>query len=544
MNKNNKWYRLFNLLLGIGLLLSLWVGLSQKVMANELPVKINISDVKNISQTTMMSVTFKKLYPELKTDKNKMQSLLDVINNAGLGREEHFDIVPAQSPFLTSVIIELKNKQSLIITLFNSKAIFSMRFEGEKCLGRRISNAKKSQEFIKLLEKSFSLTKGITLNSRIFRMGDQVIVSTDQADIEGETEANILLMPSYQPVTIPSAPAPYPVPEAILLGKVPIKYGQFSYKFKLQEAMGKLMNGKTGQISPGEWQLVVGGSFLPITILPHQIPQPKVVIYDHGRILTWNKQEGTKIVKYISPSEQPILISNPKISSPITHVSLNFLLKYLGVEVKMLSPDKYQLSNPGINISVQVYKDVAQINSTMFQLGGVLERYDRTVMLPWEDIQKFFGYKMQWTGAQQAVFLCNLDKIPDQLRPKIKANKAFDSQVIPVTVKVGAKKIDFGTLHAYWDSECREVIVPLRGTALALGGKMNWMQFDNNAYNMLPIAREVKSLAEVHIGDRYWRIYLTPDENKSITVPLGKLAFALGYNLTWNDANTEVTLNH
>ena len=97
-------------------------------------------------------------------------------------------------------------------------------------------------------------------------MGQQVTVSSDVAWAK---EAHILLTPSYWPMTIPSAPFPYPAPEAILLATVPVEHNRFTYTFTLAEEIGTKLDGSPGRIGPGAWLLVVGSggqTVVPITM--------------------------------------------------------------------------------------------------------------------------------------------------------------------------------------------------------------------------------------------------------------------------------------
>ncbi|TDA64085.1 MAG: hypothetical protein D9V47_14620 [Clostridia bacterium] len=111
-----------------------------------------------------------------------------------------------------------------------------------------------------------------------------------------------------------------------------------------------------------------------------------------------------------------------------------------------------------------------------------------------------------------------------------------------MTVALDGKKLNLGNQQAYLDPGRGRVMVPLRPTVEALGGKVDWFpvlpgyrESDAEAHNGLaPYGEDVNAWVDVTLSHNTWRVYLTPAESGPIVVPLRELALALGFGLSWD----------
>ena len=81
--------------------------------------------------------------------------------------------------------------------------------------------------------------------------------------------------------------SPYPSSDSILIAEVPVNNRRFRYSFALTPEVGRRFDGSPGKIGPGLWNLVIRSDALTekvILILPSEIPEPRAVLYDRGRI--------------------------------------------------------------------------------------------------------------------------------------------------------------------------------------------------------------------------------------------------------------------
>ena len=149
---------------------------------------------------------------------------------------------------------------------------------------------------------------------------------------------------------------------------------------------------------------------LPLTILPTEVPEPRAVVYEREKIFTWTAEEGVRQSSLVDPALQPLLISEDKWGSPVTHVSLDFLRDWLRVPVVEEYPGRYSLGGPGLNLTITLDDDKALINGTMLSLGGTLRQIGGALRLPWTDLGRFFGWRVQWLGPETVAFLTDLDE--------------------------------------------------------------------------------------------------------------------------------------
>ncbi|MBC7347022.1 MAG: hypothetical protein H5U00_06135 [Clostridia bacterium] len=491
--------------------------------------------------------TFRPLYPDLPEDRVKVAGLLEAYNRAlpSLGPEGSLDDVSAGLFFLPRVHISLSGGDSVTIVLQNGVHVHP----GDWRRSRRVEDAEASRELEEVAASLFVPAEGVRVEPARARLGQEVTVSSDYA--LGE-KADILLMPSYWPVTIPSAPYPYPVPEAILLATVPVVHGRFSYTFTLAAELGRRPDGSPGKLGPGAWELMVrsgSDSTVPFTILPPQQPESRAVVYDRGKVWTWSPQEGLRAGELADPAGQPLLISDARYGTPFTHVSLPFLSAWLDVPQAAVEPGRFRLGPPDLGLTVAAGEDHAKLNGTMLQLdwGYLMERGGR-MRLPWVSLAYFFGYRTQWLGPETAVFLRGLEAIPPEVKAVIPDAEPAPAGGQRVTVTLNGKPLPLGA-QAYLDPTRGRVMVPLRATVEALGGKVIWSRLDpefmetasQHNYGLPPTAGTVDSYVDVSLAGRMWRLYL-PAGSGTTAVPLRNLALALDLRLTWNGSTATAEL--
>jgi len=488
---------------------------------------------------------FRPLFPDLEEDREKIKRLLELYRQAlaALGPESTLAQELGENQpalwFLNRVRLTLRDGGCITLILYQGVIICPE--DGGRCY--RVTDPQVSRELEELALSYFVPAQGVRVSASQLRMGQPVTVSSDVARAK---EAHILIMPSYSPMTIPSAPYPYPVPEAILIATVPVERDRFTYTFTLTETLGTKLDGSPGRLGPGAWLLVVqSGSqtMVPVSILPEEAWEPRAVGYCRGRVFVWTAGEGLNEGRRSSPADQPLLIGEARWGSPVTHVSPGFLRDWLGVAVTELAPGRWRLGRAELNLTVALGDDKARVNGTMLDLGGTVRQTAGTARLPWTELGRFFGYRVQWRGPETAVFLRGLDRVPPELeRALAAAQVGVGRRGRAVTLTLDGKKLDLGNHQAYLDPGQGRVMVPLRATVAALGGRVEWFavrpgyrEADAAASGGLaPYGEEVTAWVDVSRGGNVWRVYLTPAEGGStVMVPLRELAAALGFDLLW-----------
>lgn len=522
-------------------------------VADSLPGNLALEQVKRVD-FGRADTTYLALFPDLDSDREKIGNLLLMYNQAlkNLSAEELIDFGDDMTFFMYSVDISLNDGQIIGFYLHDNGIYFITDYQNDGLHGYRIIDEALDKKFYDLALSYFVPAQGVTINSRELRLGDEVKISSDCA----YGEAKIFLMPTYTPCTIPSAPDPYPIPEAILIAQVPVEHDRFTYTFSLTEKMGKTLDGSGGKIAAGEWQVVVksegSGTYLPIMILPREIPEPLAVAYDRGRVLVWNEQ-GIVGDYRISNFEQPLLINNSKFNEQtMTYLSLDFLRKYLGIQVGANGEGQYSLGGTGLGMNIETNRQYAKMNGTMPYLTGYLGDFGGSLRLPWEGIAGYFAYKTKWLGPEQVVFLRNLDKIPPALLNRLNSSADKGGKLRQVQVAVNGKQIAFKGQAAYLDPMTQKIMVPLRDTVKALGGKVIWYPLyqpenpqDEDPYDERWLDTGVASYTQVSLGNRVWGLYrqFLPENTGVTKVSLRQLALALGYDLTWDAQNKQVIMS-
>ncbi len=526
------------------------MGLRSSRAAEVLP-KLELDDIARVD-FHRSDTWYLPLLPGIEEDREKIARLVELYNQAAVNLGPEFSLYehdPDVMPFFVpDVSITLTGGESVRILLYNGVSIYmdsplpySLRSVVDQELGDKLR---------KLFWAFFVPAQGVTVDSREPRMGGQMTVRSDYA--RGD-EAVILLMPIYGPVTIPSAPYPYPIPEAILLVNIPVENDRFAYTFTLTEEIGKALDGSPGRIGPGAWGLVVNSgsvqTTLPVMILPPEEAPPRAVLYHQGQLFTWSDAEGIQIETLIDPAHQPLLLSEQEWGTPRTHLSLNFL-HYLDIPLTMLEANRFQVGESKPGLTLQGGEECARVNGTMLSLGGNFQKWGDVWRITWKHLGFFFDYREQWLGPETVLFLRNLDIIPAELQREAALSNAPAPSGLPVTVTLEGKKIDLGVGKAYLDANRGRVMVPLRLLVEALRGNLGWYpvlsqyretEAEQN-YGLSPTGERVAALVEVTLGDKLWSIYLTQEQSGSTMVPLRMPALAFGYELSWDASRNQVNL--
>jgi len=504
-----------------------------------LPPTVTLDELERVD-FTRSDVGFRSLFSDLPEDRPKIERLLALYNRAvaNLGPEEPWD-ADGSAPlwFMPQVHLLLTDGRHITMVLHDGVSLYTDTPDRS----RRVTDPEVSAELSELASSYFVPAEGVmVVDNRAVRIGQTVTVRADNIRAK---KVQLFLMPSYWPRTTPSAPAPYPVPEAILVATVPVKYHRLTYTFTLTEEMGRRLDGSPGKIGPGAWELVVKGDAewtIPMTILPPGPAEPRAVVYDRERVLTWDETEGVRINTIDHFADQPLLMQTGG-HGVATYISLNLLQGWLEIPVVPVGPHRYRIGSPELGLTVDAGEDYAQVNGTMFQLGGVLEDESGRWRLPWSHLGFFFDYRVQWLGPERVAFLRNLNRLPVEVQEALTSDTLAVVRGRSITVTFGGRDLHLGG-QACLDPGRNRVMVPLRTTVEALGGRVEWFLLDpgwektaaGHNYGMPPTGDEIDSYVDVTLGDKLWRVYLTSDMTGATTVPLRELALVFGYELTWN----------
>jgi hypothetical protein len=282
---------------------------------------------------------------------------------------------------------------------------------------------------------------------------------------------------------------------------------------------------------------------VPVSILPEEAWAPRAVGYCHGRVFTWVAGEGLQEGRLTAAADRPLVIGEARWGSPVTHVSLGFLRDWLGVAVAEAEPGVWRLGEPALSLTVALGEDKARVSGTMLELGGAVRSVGGAVRLPWTELGRFFGYRAQWLGPETVVFLRGLDEAPPELERALAAAAAGPARRgQAVTLAVEGTKLDLGGRRAYLDLGQGRILMPLRATVAALGGRVDWFRVEpgwregeaSHNWGLAPYGEEVTAWVDVRRGDCGWRLYLTGAEaGPTLMVPLRDLATALGFEVAW-----------
>jgi len=503
-----------------------------------LPPVLTPDEVERVD-FTRSDVGFRSLFSDLPGDRPKIERLLNLYNRAvaNLGPEEPWDADGiAALWFMPRVHLMLTDGRHITLVLHNGVTLYADTPERS----RRVTDPEVSAELSELASSYFLPAEGVTVDRRTVRIGQTVTVRGDNLQAK---EVQLFLMPSYWPRSIPSAPAPYPVPEALLVATVPVTDHRFTYTFTVIEEMGRRLNGSPGKVGPGAWELVVKGDAewaIPMTILPPGPAEPRAVVYDRERVLTWDEGEGVRIDTLVHPADRPLLVETGG-HGVSTYISLDFLQRWLEIPVVPVGPHRYRIGPPELGLTVEAGEDYARVSGTMFKLGGVLEQQSGRWRLPWSGLGFFFDYRVQWLGPERVAFLRNLNGLPAEVQEALASGALASARGRPITVTLAGRDLHLAG-QAYLDPGRNRVMVPLRTTVEALGGRVEWFPLNpgwertaaGHNYGMPPTGGEIDSYVDVTLGDRLWRVYLTPDMAGPTVVPLRDLALAFSYELVWN----------
>jgi hypothetical protein len=523
-------------------LLSVVPGNLRPAWAAELPAVLKPDEIARVD-FDRSDTSYRSLFPDVAEDREKIVRLTELYNEAVA------NLGPAYSPydddpniitfFMPRINITLAGGDHVTVALYNGVTIYYDFRQSRSVVDRRVGD-----ELRELFWTFFVPAQGVIVGSRELRMGGEVTISSDYA--RGD-EALIMLMPLYSPVTIPSAPHPYLVPEAILLETVPVKHDRFSYTFTLAKEMGKALGGSPGCIGPGAWGLVVnsgsGQTTLPVIILPETEAPPRAVLYHQGLVYTWSAAEGVQKESLTNPADQPLLLGDNKWGTPRTLLSLN-LLHWLDIPLTMLAADTFQIGDLEPALTINGGEEYARISGTMLSLDGTFQQWDNIWRIPWQRLGRFFDYREQWLGPETVVFLRNLDEMPAELRRELIPAKAAVPADKSIAILLDSEIIDLGSRQAYLDAAQGRVMVPLRPLVESLGGKVEWhpvlpehreIEADHN-YGLPPTGGQVAGRVEMALGDKRWGIYLTEEQS------VRRFALIFGCKLSWDGSRLQVNL--
>lgn len=509
----------------------------KEVLAKALPTELSLEQIERID-FSRADLTFKPLFPDKKADREKILLFLGLYNQAikTIGDEEKFDF--GYTFFIPEVEITLNNGEKISFYLYDDGVYFPSGFKDGLCgfhvkdeeLGKKLSN----------LVSSYVLTsespEETELNSYEVRLGEKVTVKSSYA----RGEAKIYLKPMGSTITNIKSDT-----EVIFIDKIPTKHDKLSYTFTLKEEIGKKKDGTAGKIGPGEWMVVVStennASYLPIKILPRETSSSLAVAYDNGRVYVWNESK-IRSYKITNPANQPLLTNSTEFADdPITHISFDFLEKALEIPVSKTEDGKFMIGKPELGLTIKSNENKAYINGTELLLGSILKQYNGVWELPFDNICQFFDYKVKWQNPEQVVFLRNLEDVPRKLQEKL--NKENSTKGKNAKVHIKGKKLSFNTKSPFIDPTTGKIMVPLRETVEALGGKIEWKPIKDEDFSYHKSAgKNVTSYTKVTLNDRVWGIYQKPTSGQTTVVSLRQLAQALGYKLEWDGKNKAVNL--
>lgn len=515
------------------------------------PPLINSQDISRINFAGVDYPYF-PLYPDNDEDRAKIELLVELYNKAlsNLG-----EVVLTGDPYTTSI-----DMNQIRFILRSGKTYIMMFPNGEETtyiyndqdMGHIVKDAKLGRE-IREQSQNYFVEEGHRISSREFRMGDKV--SGKQERVKAET-VHILIRPSRDNVTIPSAPEPYSTPDSILVATIPVKDGRFSYTFTLTPEIGKCLDGSPGKIGPGAWNLVYRGDYYGesyFLILPSQIPEPKAIVYDRGKVHIWSEKEGVRSETLKNPAVAPCIMGESQWGGCPTDVSLQFIRDFLDIPIAEVRPGQYRIGDPELGLTVSEGEKDALINGTRIQLdASPLRKLGDTMRIPWESLGYFFGYRCQWLGPEQVAMLCNMDEIPQEILQIVGKDDIGHKPGKKVTIMLDGVPLDLGGKDAFTDIASGKVMVPLRETARALGAELHGFQlnryreldevFAEHNYGLPDLGPKVKSYIDVLLGRKMWRVYLTPQTEQNTFVSINELAMALGFTPVWDGQNYRVNL--
>ncbi|MCL6581354.1 MAG: copper amine oxidase N-terminal domain-containing protein [Firmicutes bacterium] len=231
------------------------------------------------------------------------------------------------------------------------------------------------------------------LPSRRLHIGDELTVRLEALpEVE---HVDIYLWPTYTPVTIPSGPEGYPVPEAALVASVKPFEAAIEFTFRLEERLGRRPDGSPLELRPGSYNIEVGGSGAVIIILPDETP-PSVAAVKDGTLVVWSGDGGLRSYP-LAGADVPVKNGD----MVYTWVTTTFL-DLIGVEVDQVGGG-YLVGPPDARARIEAGNQEAVVNDTEFDLVFPCEAVEGGLRLCFgeTDLAMLLDYEVYWPSPDQ-----------------------------------------------------------------------------------------------------------------------------------------------
>ena len=243
------------------------------------------------------------------------------------------------------------------------------------------------------------------LPSRWLRLGDELTIHLEA--LPEADRVDVYLWPSYTPVTIPSGPRGYPVPEAALIGS-PIQFeATVNYTFRLAEHIGRRPDGSPLELRPGSYNIQVGGWGAGILILPAETA-PWVAAVKDGTLYAWRPEGGVR-ASVLDEVDVPARAADGMAYTWVT----TSCLKLAGMEVRRVRGD-YLIGPPDAQARIEPGNQGAVVNGTEFVLLFPCEKVGGGLRLCLGETELAFllDCRIYWPSADQVWFVHGRPDVP------------------------------------------------------------------------------------------------------------------------------------
>lgn len=190
------------------------------------------------------------------------------------------------------------------------------------------------------------------------------------------------------------------------------------------------------------------------------------------------------------------------------------------------------LSTPAYGVQgIKVNINGANIN---FDIPPQLEK--GRILVPMRKIFEALDAEVHWDGAAGSI---SAFKEGRKICLKLDSREARINDEL-VTLDVPARVVQGRTL------------VPIRFISEALGAQLHGFQMKRNSeinkslvehnYGLIPQGPDVKAYIDIILGNRMWRVYLTPQTEQNTMISIDELSLTLGYAYEWDKQSSTVNL--
>lgn len=196
--------------------------------------------------------------------------------------------------------------------------------------------------------------------------------------------------------SIPSGDVTYPSKETVFLGALPVKYGRYQQRITLCPRLGRRVDGTTGIITPGDWQLIVRSRNIGKT----------AVVYESSLTILPGSQAST--ISLVVNGQEVFTDVPPELKDDSLWVPVRALAEALGCQVQYEAPNERILVRPAtgavISLAARSGSDRGRFGQEII-VGRPLPVKNGRLLAPVRALSEALGFTVQWDAGNKVVWV-------------------------------------------------------------------------------------------------------------------------------------------